>query len=109
MSRSGEYLSLYNKVAEHLSKIAGESQRRPFYHLIEKAAIKNLAIRNHKNRLKVYGKLRDVIVHTKDRPQKETVEPSSEVLEMFKRVMRAPFVTTVKVFNHVFDDLGHWE
>ena len=108
MSRSEEFLSLYNKVVEHLSQIAGESQRKSFYHLIEKAAIKDLAIRNHKKRLKVYGKLRDAIVHSKDSPQEEIEEPSVAVLEKFKQVAEyiisppkliPTFKCSLRVFN----------
>jgi len=86
MSRSEEFISLCNKVADHLSQKTGKSLRTTFYRLIEQAAKIDPVIAKHESRLKAYGDLRNAIVHYKGFPKEIIAEPSSDALASFKRV-----------------------
>jgi len=107
MNRSEEFISQYNKLADHLSQKAGESLRTPFYRLIEKVARKDPVIAKHESRLKAYGDLRNAIVHHKGFPQEVIAEPSVAALESFKRVAEYIFspprlIPTFESSLHVF-------
>ena len=91
MSRSDEFIAIYNKVADHLSKIINESERVPFYRLIEYAAKKDPVVAKHESRLKAYGDLRNAIVHHKGYPLEILAEPSVSALDHFKQVAKYIF------------------
>ena len=86
MKRSEEFISLYNQVADHLSKTIGDPCRQPFYRMIEEAADRDPVIATHKSRLKAFGDLRNAIVHYKGFPKEVIAEPSEAALSSFKRV-----------------------
>lgn len=108
MNRSQEFISLYNKVADHLSQKTGESPKTPFYLLIEQAAKNDPVITKHESRLKAYGDLRNAIVHYKSYPHEIIAEPSVATLVNFKRIadyifsppkLMPTFKSNLRIFN----------
>lgn len=88
MSRSDEFIRLYNIVDEHLRRITGLERERSFAHVVKTAARRDKAVRAHQDLLIGFGELRNAIVHDRHYPHKVIAEPHPDVVEEFARIVR---------------------
>jgi hypothetical protein len=88
VTRTGHFIELYNRLADYLIEFTQETDRTPFYQLVEKAASRNRLVRQEAPRLKRYGDLRNLIVHGTNYPREMIAEPTDETLAQFGRIVQ---------------------
>lgn len=86
MKRADEFLSLYNRLEEHLCGVANSGPGRGFSQLVDTVAQTNPTVRRWSVRLKTFGKLRNAIVHDSGYPPEVIAEPSSRTLSTFRAI-----------------------
>lgn len=87
MTRADEFIRLFNRLADHLVHITGQSDDYSFSVLVNRAAERNAAVRAQARQLKDYGNLRNAIVHHRTFPPEVIAEPSAKALADFDRLV----------------------
>ena len=80
MTRVDEFLAMFNRLAEHLSRLSGQEPGTSFSKLVERASLLNPTIKRHQFRLKAFGRLRNAIVHGASYPYEVVAEPTDGTL-----------------------------
>lgn len=86
MDRAGEFIQLFNRVEQSLSKLLNPKVPLPFGQLVDKASALSAAVRGNAGDLKQFAKLRNAIVHDPEFPTQIIAEPSQEALLRFTHV-----------------------
>lgn len=84
MDRHSTFINLYNQLADHLIILTDSHEFERFYHLIDMAAEKNAAVKQHAQQLKKYGDFRNVIEHNNEFFD----EPSEGTLLRFQALVK---------------------
>jgi CBS domain-containing protein len=87
MDRAEEFIQLFNRVEEFLSRLVNRAPYTRFERLVELASADNAAVRANANALGQFAKLRNAIVHGEGYPPHIIAMPSPEALSKFKKVV----------------------
>jgi CBS domain-containing protein len=87
MDRAEEFIQLFNRVEDFLSRLVNRVPYTRFERLIELASTDNAAVRANANALGQFAKLRNAIVHDEGYPPHIVAMPSPEALSKFKKVV----------------------
>jgi hypothetical protein len=86
MNRAEEFIQLFNRVEEFLSRLVNRASYTRFERLVEAASANNSAVRAYASALGQFGRLRNAIVHDEGYPPHVVAMPSHEALSRFKHV-----------------------
>ncbi|MDR3727905.1 MAG: hypothetical protein P4K86_12770 [Terracidiphilus sp.] len=86
--RAEEFIELFNRVEDFLSRLVNRASYTRFEKLVEAAAVDNAAVRANANSLGQFAKLRNAIVHGDGYPQHIVAMPSSQTISKFKMVVQ---------------------
>jgi hypothetical protein len=84
--RAEEFIQLFNRVEEFLSRLVNRVSYTRFEKLVEAAAADNAAVRANASALGQFAKLRNAIVHGEGYPPHIVAVPSTQTLSKFKSV-----------------------
>jgi len=87
MTRTEEFIELYNQLSHRLGELSGRPNRAAFYELIDACSEKDAIIRKQAKKLKDYGDLRNAIVHSSGYPREAIAEVTEQTLSRFKRLV----------------------
>ena len=86
LNRAEEFIQLFNRVEEFLSRLVNRAPYTRFERLVELASADNAAVRANASTLAQFAKLRNAIVHGEGYPPHIVAMPSPETLSKFKQV-----------------------
>lgn len=108
MDRAEEFIKLFNRVEDFLSRLVKPAKYVPFLQLVEAASVFSAAVRANNGDLRQFAKLRNAIVHDADYPPHIVAVPSQEALLRFKQMAQEilepeplipTFATKVRCFS----------
>lgn len=109
MSRAQAFLHLFNRLDAYLLEVTGvEDRNKTFNDVLEQAARRNRAVRNHESEIKSFKELRNVIVHETRFGPEPIAEPNEKALKRFEslvqRILNPPRADSLGSEPHrVFD------
>jgi len=104
-SASDEFLDIFNEVDSYLRKISGCGETVSHMFVVDRLGDSNKLIRNHKDELKLYARLRNAIVHN---PFGSTIdviaEPHPDIVEKYRalrdQIKNPPMALNVAIKPH---------
>lgn len=82
---SKEFIGIFNELDSYLRKISGMGQTVSHMFVVDRLSETNKIIRNHRDELKLYARLRNAIVHNPFGSKIEVIaEPHPEVVKKYK-------------------------
>ena len=87
MDRAGEFIQLFNQLADHLRNFLGVDRGVSFPQMINLASRKDPIVRRNAIRLREYGELRNAIVHHTSYPEEVIAEPVEGVVSRFRQIV----------------------
>ena len=83
-----EYIELYNRLAERMAVIIGDTNQSPFYEVVDKAAAVNPTIERLEREIKRYGDLRNIIIHGPKYPREVIAEPTVQTVARLSEIVQ---------------------
>lgn len=84
-SLADEFVSIFNEVDSYLRKISNYGETVSHMFVIDRLSVKNKAINNYREELKLYARLRNAIVHNPFGSEIEVIaEPHPEVVKKYR-------------------------
>ena len=89
-SLAQDFLEVYNELDAHMRKMLNCDETVSHMFVVDQLSQTNKTIRNYKDDLKLYGRLRNAIIHNPFSQKIEVIaEPHPEIVERYKRLRDA--------------------
>jgi len=85
---SERFLFAYNRIEKSMEKMSSLSEFMPFSRLIDKTKRGNAIIRKFEDDLRLYGHLRNAIVHNRTDAEYAIAEPHDDIVELIEYIDR---------------------
>jgi len=87
MGRAGEFVQLFNQLADHLRNTLGVDRGVSYPQMINLASRRDPTVRRNSIRLREYGDLRNAIIHHTSYPEEVIAEPTEETMKRFRAIV----------------------
>jgi predicted transcriptional regulator len=85
LSLAEEFIYIFNEIDSHLRKISKMDQTASHMFVVDQLAERNKLVRNHKEELKMYARLRNAIVHNPFGSEINIIaEPHPDIVEKYR-------------------------
>lgn len=88
MNNAERFIQAFNSIENFLRRNLEARNFSSFFNLIDDASQENLIVRQYKEELRLFGNLRNAIVHSDRRDGKPVADPREDVVEQIEKIVK---------------------